>query len=128
MSRCSSHDHYLDLASGVLKNRLGITDAATPEKGEAALVATRSYQLAQTPLKGRFDLTHLQAIHRYLFGDLHEWGGKSWTEKPTDRKAQSVVVVRAKNANISVHKLRYNARVSTLWWFRRAIHGGRFAQ
>ena len=76
MSRYSSHDHYLDPASGVLKNRLGITDAATLEKAEAALVATRSYELSQTPLKGRFDLTHLQAIHRYLFGDLYEWAGQ----------------------------------------------------
>jgi cell filamentation protein len=76
MSRYPSHDHYLDPASGVLKNRLGITDAAVLERAEAALVATRSYELSQTPLKGRFDLTHLQAIHRYLFGDLYEWAGQ----------------------------------------------------
>jgi cell filamentation protein len=76
MSRYPSHDHYLDPASGVLKNRLGITDAATLEKAEAALVATRSYELAQTPIKGRFDLAHLQAIHRCLFGDLYEWAGE----------------------------------------------------
>jgi fido (protein-threonine AMPylation protein) len=36
-------------------------------------VATRSYELSQTPLKGRFDLAHLQAIHRYLFGDVYGW-------------------------------------------------------
>ena len=76
MSRYSSHDHYLDPDSGVLKNRLGITDAATLEKAEAALVATRSYELSKTPLKGRFDLAHLQAIHRYLFRDLYEWAGR----------------------------------------------------
>lgn len=76
MSRYSSHDPDLDPASGVLKNRLGITDAATLEKAEAALVATRSYELSQTPLKGRFDLAHLQAIHRYLFSDVYEWAGQ----------------------------------------------------
>jgi cell filamentation protein len=76
MSRYSGHDHYLDPASGVLKNRLGITDAATLEQTEAALVATRSYELSQTPLEGQFDLAHLQAIHRYLFGDLYEWAGQ----------------------------------------------------
>ena len=76
MSRYSSHDHYLDPASGVLKNRLGITDAAALERAEAALVATRSYELSQTPFKGRFDLTHRQAIHRSLFGDLYEWAGE----------------------------------------------------
>jgi cell filamentation protein len=76
MSRYSSHDPYLDPASGVLKNRLGITDAATLEQAEAALVATRSYALSQRPLQGRFDLAHLEAIHRYLFGDVYEWAGQ----------------------------------------------------
>ena len=76
MSRNSSHDHYLDPASGVLKNRLGINDAATLELAEAALAATRSYQLSRKPLKGEFDLAHLQAIHRCLFGDVYEWAGE----------------------------------------------------
>ncbi len=76
MPKYSSHDPYVDPTSGVLNNRLGITDEATLEQAEAALVATRSYELAQTPLKGRFDLAHLQAIHRYLFGDVYEWAGQ----------------------------------------------------
>ena len=76
MSRYSGHDHYLDPASGVLKNLLGITDAATLEETESALVATRSYELSKTPLKGRFDLARLQAIHHHLFGDLYEWAGQ----------------------------------------------------
>jgi hypothetical protein len=45
MSRYSSHDPNFDPVSGVLKNRLGITDAATLEKVEAALVATRAQAL-----------------------------------------------------------------------------------
>lgn len=76
MSRYSGRDQYLDPVSGVLINRFGITDAATLEHTEAALVATRSYELSQTPLEGRFDLAHLQAIHRYLFGDVYEWAGQ----------------------------------------------------
>ena len=72
MSRCSESDPYLDPATGVLKNRLGIADESSLEQAEADLVATRSYELSQTPLRGRFDLTHLQAIHRHLFGDLYE--------------------------------------------------------
>ena len=76
MSRHSDSDPYLDPASGVLKNRLDIADAATLEQAEADIVATRSYELSQTPLKGSFDLAHLQAIHRYLFGDVFEWAGQ----------------------------------------------------
>ena len=59
MSRYSDGDPYLDPATGVLKNRLAITDEATLEEIEANLVATRSYELSQSPLDGRFDLAHL---------------------------------------------------------------------
>ena len=76
MSKYSGHDHYIDPASGVLKNRLGITDAAMLEATEADFVAARSRELSQTPLKGGFDLAHLQAIHRHLFGDVYEWAGQ----------------------------------------------------
>ena len=76
MSRYSSHDPYLDPASGVLKNRFGITDEPTLQATEASLVALRSYELAQRPLAGGFDLVHLQAIHRHLFGDVYEWAGQ----------------------------------------------------
>ncbi|WP_263352501.1 Fic/DOC family protein [Acidicapsa acidisoli] len=76
MSRYSGDDTYLDPASGVLKNRFGIVDAAILEMTEADLVAARSRELAQSPLPGQFDLKHLQAIHRYLFGDLYDWAGE----------------------------------------------------
>jgi fido (protein-threonine AMPylation protein) len=76
MSRYSDSDRYLGPATGVLKNRLDIGDEATLEQTEAAFVATRSYELSQTPLKGRFDLAHLQAIQRYLFGDVYGWAGQ----------------------------------------------------
>ncbi len=61
MSRSSDSDPYLDPTTGVFVNRLDITDESTLEQIEAALVATRSYELARTPLQGRFDLAHLQA-------------------------------------------------------------------
>jgi cell filamentation protein len=76
MSRYPGDDPYLDPPFGVLKNRLGITDAGVLEQAEAALVAIRSFELSLAPLKGRFDFAHLQAIHRYLFGDLYEWAGQ----------------------------------------------------
>lgn len=76
MTKYSGDDPYLDPVSGVLKNRLGITDETALEKSEAAHVAIRSFELSQKPLKGRFDLEHLQAIHRYLFQDVYEWAGE----------------------------------------------------
>jgi fido (protein-threonine AMPylation protein) len=76
MAKYSNDDHYVDLETGVLKNRLGITDEATLEESEAAYVAIKSFQISQTPLKGNFDLPHLQAIHRHLFSDVYEWAGE----------------------------------------------------
>jgi fido (protein-threonine AMPylation protein) len=76
MTKYSNRDHYLDPATGVLKNKLGITDAAILEKQEADYAAARSYELARNPIKGKFDLAHLQAIHKHLFCDLYPWAGK----------------------------------------------------
>src|ERR1019366_8483095 len=76
MSRYSGRDDYLNPSSGVLKNRLGINAAARLEHAEAAPVATRSYELSQSPLPGQSVRAHLQAIHRYLFGDVYEWAGQ----------------------------------------------------
>jgi fido (protein-threonine AMPylation protein) len=76
MPKYAGDDHYIDPESGVLKNRLGITDEALLEAAEADFVAERSRELSQTPLEGRFNLAHLQAIHRYLFGDVYEWVGE----------------------------------------------------
>ena len=75
-TKYSNSDHYIDANSGVLKNKFGITDAELLGKQEADYAATRSYELAQNPLSGNFDLTHLKAIHRKLFGDLYVWAGE----------------------------------------------------
>ncbi|MBF0565727.1 MAG: Fic family protein [Nitrospirae bacterium] len=76
MSKYPNSDHYTDPATGVLKNRLGITTKAELEEAEAGFAATRSYELSQNPLKGNFDLEHLKAIHGYIFKDLYEWAGQ----------------------------------------------------
>jgi cell filamentation protein len=76
MTKYPGHDPYVDPVTGVLKSRLGIIDPDVLEQTEAAFVATRSYELAQNPLPGSFDLAHLRAIHRHLFGDLYEWAGE----------------------------------------------------
>ena len=76
MSRYSDRDEYLDPDSGVLRNRFGITDALKLEIYEANLAGSRSREVVIRPIPGKFDLAHLQAIHRYLFGDLYEWAGQ----------------------------------------------------
>lgn len=69
-------DPYLDLDSGLLRNRLGITDPAELSRAEAALVTAALHELALTRLPGDYDLAHLQAFHRVVFGDLYPWAGE----------------------------------------------------
>ena len=66
-------DPYLDPASGVLRNLLGITDAAELARAEAALSASRLIDLERRRLPGRYDPAHLQAFHRYILGDVYDW-------------------------------------------------------
>ncbi len=70
-----SDDPYLDPESGVLANLLGIADPAALATAEATIVAARTRQLEQRPLPGDYDVAHLQAFHRHLFGDIYPWAG-----------------------------------------------------
>ena len=70
-----SDDPYLDSESGVLANLLAIADPAALATAEATIVAARTRQLDQRPLPGGYDVAHLQAFHRHLFGDVYPWAG-----------------------------------------------------
>jgi cell filamentation protein len=69
----SGADPYIDPASGVLRNRFGLTDLGALEALERQFVTQR---MAEGTPRGSFDLSHLQAIHRHLFQDVYEWAGK----------------------------------------------------
>lgn len=71
-----SGDPYIDPETGVLRNRLGIIDAAELAQAEAELTSYRLIELRRTDLPGRYDLAHLQGFHRYIFGDLYDWAGE----------------------------------------------------
>lgn len=71
-----AQDPYLDKTSGVLRNRLGITDQAELDRVEATLALVRSLELVKQPVEGQYDLAHLQEIHGRLFGDVYDWAGR----------------------------------------------------
>ena len=60
----------------VLKNKLGLRDAAELDRAERRLVVQRALEGIPT---GNFDLKHLKAIHRHLFQDVYEWAGQTRT-------------------------------------------------
>jgi len=69
-------DPYLDKDTGVLRNLLGIKDQAGLDKAESSLSFLRANELREQPVKGKFDLAHLQEIHRRLFSDVYDWAGQ----------------------------------------------------
>lgn len=69
----TDEDPYLYTGSQVLRNKLRIRDAAKLDSIEREFVAQRAK--VGVP-HGRFDLAHLQAIHRHLFQDVYAWAGE----------------------------------------------------
>lgn len=71
-----SWDPYLDLDSGVLRNRLGLVDRVRLARAESDFSASRLVDLELADLPGHYDLAHLRAVHRHLFGDVYDWAGE----------------------------------------------------
>lgn len=62
--------------TGVLHNLLGITDPEELKTAEADITGARLIALSRARIEGRYDLAHLQAFHRFVFGDIYEWAGE----------------------------------------------------
>lgn len=62
--------------TGVLRNKLGITDSAALLKATTDSTVLRLAELHASPIRGGFDTAHLQAIHHHLYQDLYDWAGE----------------------------------------------------
>lgn len=69
------YDSQFDDAHRILRNKLGFIDPSQLEPAIAQLSYIRVIELNETPLKGKFDIPHLRAIHRYIFQDIFPWAG-----------------------------------------------------
>ena len=69
-------DPYCYPDSDVLKNKFDIHSDKELDAAEGFHVAIRLDQLEISPIKGSFDLSHLQAIHHHIFQDVYEWAGE----------------------------------------------------
>ncbi|MEG9474983.1 Fic/DOC family protein [Mannheimia indoligenes] len=68
-------DLYTD-KNGVLRNKLGAKSDEELGTLESRLVAMNTLSLRINPVKGNFDLVHLQKIHHRLFSEIYEWAGE----------------------------------------------------
>jgi len=62
--------------TGVLRNKLGITDSAAFFKATTDSTVHRLAELHASPVRGGFDSAHLQAIHHHIYQDLFDWAGE----------------------------------------------------
>lgn len=60
----------------VLINKYEVRNQELLEKIEREYTSFRLIKLEQNPIKGNFDLEHLQKIHHYIFQDIYSWAGK----------------------------------------------------
>lgn len=76
MSSTSDTDPYIDPATGILKNLLGINTGRKLAVVEADISAVVLASLRETPISGNFDLPHLRDIHWEIFNILYAWAGE----------------------------------------------------
>mgnify|MGYP002721448205 CR=1 FL=1 len=69
-------DPYVYPGTDVLINIPGFTDPEGWKRAETAVIAQRLGQLEDQPVRGDFDLSHLQAVHARLVEGFYTWGGQ----------------------------------------------------
>ncbi|OZV13478.1 cell filamentation protein Fic [Tissierella sp. P1] len=62
--------------SFVLRNKLNITNREELDVVERKITSLRMAEISKKPVRGNFDLKHLQDIHRHIFKDIYEWAGE----------------------------------------------------
>jgi len=69
-------DPYSYPGTNVLRNLPGIKDPEQLADYEYSMATLREIQLDDSPVRGEFDLKHLQDIHKELFKDVYDWAGE----------------------------------------------------
>ena len=59
-----------------LTNNLGITNPDALAAAVSECTSRRLTELQASPIRGGFDASHLQEIHRYLYQDVYDWAGE----------------------------------------------------
>ena len=69
-------DQYADPVTGVLRNKLGLSATGELETAEREITHAALIFLKEGPVQPTWDLGHLCAIHRRIFGDIYDWAGQ----------------------------------------------------
>lgn len=77
MRNNSTSDPYSYDGTNVLKNKLNITDERELLDYERAIVSKKLLSLHIRPNNGDFSYKHYIGLHKYLFGDIYPFAGKT---------------------------------------------------
>jgi cell filamentation protein, protein adenylyltransferase len=69
-------DPYADPVTGVLRNKLGLGTTGELEAAEREITHAALIFLKESPVPPSYDLRHLCAVHRRIFGDIYDWAGQ----------------------------------------------------
>lgn len=78
----------------VLVNKFDVRDVDAARAIEYKFASVRELELAVSPIKGKFDFEHLQAIHEHVFQDMYEWAGQTRKVDFAKRNKQTGMVNR----------------------------------
>lgn len=69
-------DIYCYPNTNILINKFDIRDSDKLHETEKELTSINTQEALEIQIKGDFDLSHLKAIHKFIFGDIYEWAGQ----------------------------------------------------
>jgi cell filamentation protein len=88
----------------VLRNKLGLSTPGALQTAEQEITHAALIFLTESPVKPSYDLGHLCAIHRRIFGDIYDWAGQlrtvaiakgSWFCLPQHIESSAAEIFRA---------------------------------
>jgi len=119
-------DPYTDPATGVLRNKLGLSTTAELEAAERDITHAALAFLKDSPVAPGYDLRHLCAIHQRIFGDIYDWAGQlrtvaiakgSWFCLPQYIEPSAVEIFRALHAEGLLRGLPRDAFIDRLTYY-----------
>lgn len=69
-------DRYVDPVTKVPYNRLGLRRRSEIVAADYKMTDIRLVQLLLDPVRGLYDLDHLERMHRHIYADLYDWAGE----------------------------------------------------
>jgi cell filamentation protein len=78
MAKSDPHfpDPHFDYEHNILKNIPGLIDKKSLDDFERIQAIKNILNLESDPVTGRFDITHLRAIHARIFQTIYPWAGE----------------------------------------------------